>query len=158
MKKICAGLLAMTLTTPWLAFGQAKQQQAAPSKNGSVEQELINLDKQCNEACIKGDAAFFDRILADDYTDTDTGGSVSTKAQDLADLKSGDLKIISQVCGDYMVRVYGNAAVLTCRGNIKGQFKGADISGEYRCTETWIKFANGWQCVAEHSSKIAEKK
>jgi hypothetical protein len=158
MRRILAGVVGIALVTPWLLFGQAKPQPAAPSKNASVEQELIKLEDGWADAAVKGDVAFYDRILADDYTETHSDGSVSTKAQDIVDLKSGDVKFASVANDDYKVRVYGKAAVVTYRETIKGHYKDEDISGLYRWTDTWVKGAGGWQCVATHESKIIEKK
>ena len=158
MKRILAGMAVIAVATPWLLFGQAKPQPAAPSKSARVEQELINLEEAANDAAVKADVAFYDRTLADDYMDTNAGGTVTPKAQFIADLKSGDLKFTSLVNDDYKVRVYGKAAVVTYRETLKGQFKGKDFSGPYRQTDTWVKRAGHWQCVASHESKIIEKK
>ena len=153
------GLVAKILSvTPWLLFGQATPQPAAPSKNASVEQQLIKLEDGWGDAMVKADVAFLDRILADDFVNTDIEGSVTNKAQDVADLKSGDLKVTSCVADDYKVRVYGNAAVVTGRCTFKAQFKGKDSSSEFRWTDTWVKRAGHWQCVASQQTKIAEKK
>lgn len=80
-----------------------------------------------------------------------------TKAQDLADVKSGAYVITSGVMDDIKVRVYGDTAVVTGRNTVKGQYKGKDISGQTRWTDTWVKSAGRWQCVATHSSRIAQK-
>ena len=37
------------------------------------------------------------------------------------------------------------------------QYKGKDISGQYRFTDTWIKKAGRWQCVATAGTKITKK-
>ena len=158
MKRLLAGVVVIALLAPWLLFGQEKPQKSAPSKGASVEQALIELEDQGNNAMLNGDVAFFERILADDFTSTDPGGSVSTRAQGIADMKSGTFKIISSVNDDYQVRVYGKAAVVMYRATIKAQYQGEDISGRYRWTDTWVKHGRRWQCVASHGSKIAEVK
>jgi len=150
--------MVIALATPCLVFGQAKPSNAAPSRNSSVEQALIKLEEDGNDAALKGDTAFFDRMLADDFVNTDPGGTVSGKEQGMADLKSGVAKIASLVNDDYKVRVYGKAAVVTYRSTVKAIYKGEDISGQYRWTDTWIKHGRTWQCVASHGSKIYEKK
>ena len=61
------------------------------------------------------------------------------------------------VPNDMKARVYGDAAVVTGGNTTKETIKGKDISGLYRWTDTWIKKAGRWQCVATHASKIAEK-
>ena len=158
MNKILAGVIVFALVTPWLAFGQGTPRQAASSKSSSVEKELIKLEVGWADAFLKADVAFYDRILADDYMDTDEAGKVWTKAQDIEDLKSGDLKCTSSINDEFKVRVYGNAAVVTGRLTMKAQYKGKDISGQYRWTDTWVKRSGRWQCVATHLSKIAEAK
>ena len=124
--------------------------------NVSTEQELINLENEWADAWVKRDVAFFERIEADDYTWTSPWG-VWTKAQDLAELKSGDSVITSWVLDEMKVRVYGNAAVVTGRSTIKETHKGEDWSRQERWTDTWVKRDGRWQCVAGHSSEIAQK-
>lgn len=157
MKRLLAGVAAAALLTPWLVFGQAQPQKTTPSRNAKVEQQLIKLEDACNDALIKGDVAFFDRIDADDLACTDDEGTLTGKARWIEDMKSGKVKLTSLVNDDYKVRVYGKAAVVTYRCIMKGQW-GKDISGQYRETDTWVKLAGRWQCVAIHTSKIVEQK
>src|SRR5512136_1691848 len=86
-----------------------------PAQPMSVEQELIKLENGWNDALIKQDWAFLDKLLADDYISTDSDGVVQTKAQSMAKLKSGEEVFISAVNDDFRVRVYGDAAVVTLR-------------------------------------------
>jgi ketosteroid isomerase-like protein len=132
------------------------QTQAQPT-SGSVEQELTKLENGWMEAALKSDIAFLDRILADDYVETNSEGNVTTKAEALADLKSGAYVPISGVQDNVKVRVYGDAAVATGRSTVKAQYKGKDASGQFQWTDTWVKLAGRWQCVAEHYSKIPQK-
>jgi ketosteroid isomerase-like protein len=125
--------------------------------NVSAEQELIRLENEWADAWVKSDVAFFERIGADDYTWTAPWGEVWTKARDLALLKSGDSVITSWVLSEMKVRVYGDAAVVTGRCAVKEAYKGKDVSDQYRFTDTWVKRAGRWQCVAGHSSVIRQK-
>jgi ketosteroid isomerase-like protein len=137
-----------------LAFSVAILAQSAKPKSGSAEQELIKLEQQWGDALVKPDLAFLDRILAEDYMFTSPNGEVLTKAQMLAELKSGEDVVSSEVNLDMKVRVYGDAAVVTGYSTSKETVKGKDISGEYRWTDTWIKKGGRWQCVADHASKV----
>ena len=129
----------------------------AQTPKPSVEQELIQIENGWAEAVMKKDIAWLDRILADDIMETDGEGNVYTKAQDLAEVKSGVYAITSSVQDEIKVRVYGDMAVVTGRSTNKGQYKGKDISGQYRWTDTFIKRDGRWLCVATHSSRIAQK-
>jgi len=88
---------------------------------------------------------------------TDPEGNVSTKAQEIAFFKSGEFAVTSCVHHELKVRVYGDAAVVTGRSTVKETYKGKDFSPQLRWTDTWVKSAGRWQCVAGHSSEIAQK-
>ena len=137
-----------------LVFGVAV---LAQTQTESVEQDLINLENEWAKSVVKLDLAFMDRILADDYTWTDAAGNVHTKAEEIASIKSGQGVVTSSVNDEFKVRVYGDAAVVTGRTTVKETWKGKEVSGQFRWTDTWVKLAGRWQCVAEHDSNIPEK-
>jgi len=141
------GLVVLVLGAPILAQTQT----------GSVEQELIKLVQDWMDAEVKADMAFLDQFIAEDCVITDPVGAVWTKAQFLSGLKSGEGAVISAVLDNVKARVYGDAAVVTGRMTARQTLKGQDISGSYQCTDTLIKKAGRWQCVAIHISKITQK-
>ena len=154
MKGILATMV-LVLAVSCQVFAQAKP--AAPAKGTSAEQELTKLTNDWNAAMAKRDVAALERILSDDWISCDEEG-VGTKAQFLADLKSGDYALSSTVVHEMNVRAYGNAAVvITHYTTVKEQYKGKDISGSYRTIDTWVRRAGRWQCVATAGSKIAQK-
>jgi len=155
MKGILATMV-LVLAVSCQAFAQAKP--AAPAQSASVEKELIKLENDWNNAMVKRDVAALSRIVTDDWTTIDPDdGTIMTKAQSLADLKSGEDVYTSAVGDEWKVRVYGDAAVVLSRETVKEQYKGKDVSGQYRFTDTWIKKAGRWQCVASAGTKIAKK-
>jgi ketosteroid isomerase-like protein len=79
------------------------------------------------------------------------------KAKDLALVKSLKDAMTSWVLADMKVRVYGDAAVVTGRCTTKETYKGEGVSGQFQWTDTWVKRAGRWQCVAGRSSEIAKK-
>jgi ketosteroid isomerase-like protein len=127
------------------------------AEEGSVEQELIKLENESNNAWAKHNIEAYARLLADDYLCTDPDGDVITKAQDLAELKSDENLYSSIIADDFRVRVYGNAAVVSFRATYKSQYKGKESTGQERFTDTWVKRDGRWQCVAVHYSRIAQK-
>jgi mRNA-degrading endonuclease RelE of RelBE toxin-antitoxin system len=153
MKRIAIAVCVVILVLVVAVIAQTPAQ----SKSGSVEQELIKLEKDWANALVKADLAFIEGTLADDYISTDSEGSVGTKNQEIATLKSGDYVLISTVLDNFKVHVYGDAAVYSGRSTDKAQFKGKDISGRYQWTDTWVKRGGCWQCVASHGSRIAQK-
>ena len=155
MKGILAAVV-MVLAVACQAFAQAKP--AAPAPSASVQNELIKLENDWNNAIVKLNMVALNRVMADDwiYIDPDDG-TIWTKAQTLASYKSGEVVFTSAVGDQWNVRVYGDAAVVLDRWTTKGQYKGKDVSGQFRGTDTWIKKAGRWQCVASAAAKITKK-
>jgi ketosteroid isomerase-like protein len=153
MKRIAIAVCVVVFV---FAVAVSAQTLAQPT-SGSVEQELIKLEKQWGDALVKPDLAFLDQICADDWIFTDPDGNVWTKAQSLSLLKSGEDVYTSLATDDWKVHVYGDVAVVTARNTVKETFKGKDVSGQARFTDTFVKRAGRWQCVATHASRIPQK-
>jgi len=141
----------------WQCVASHHSKPLPQQKAENVEQELVKLENEWADALVKHDWAFLERILADDLMVTDPEGNVSTKAQEVAFLKSGVYTVTSCVHHELRVRVYGNAAVVTGRSTVKEIYKGKEYTSQARWTDTWVKLAGQWQCVAGHSSEIAQK-
>jgi ketosteroid isomerase-like protein len=158
MKRISIAVSVVVLVLAVATLAQ-QAKQFTFTKNVSAEQELIKLENGWNDAVVKHDWAFLDQILADDWIWTDGDGNVWTKAQSLASLKSGEDVYTAAMADEIKVRVYGDAAVTTGRNTFKEQYKGKDISGQSRWTDTWAKdYLGRWRCVAGHSSRIVAQK
>lgn len=153
MKRI---IIAVSLAVLLFAAG-SRSQTPAQTKTGTPEQELLDLFEEWMNAEVKGDMAFIDRLLTEDWAVTDPVGNVWTKTQFLEGRKSGEGVVISFELDNMKARIYGDAAVVTGRMTAKQVFQGKDISGQYQCTDTLIKNADRWQCVATHLSMIMPK-
>ena len=122
----------------------------------SVENQIKKLEQDWAQALLKGDAASLDQYEAEDIISTDPNGRITDRTQDKNDLSSGDLKFQSVELSDLRVRVYGSAAVATGLNTAKGTFKGQEISGSFRFTDTWIKRNGKWQAVASQGTKVVQ--
>ena len=149
LNAICLAVLAFAVSAP--------SQTPARTTAGTEEQELLDLMQDWMKAEVKADMAFLDRFIAEDCVITDPVGAVWTKAQFLAGLKSGEGAVQSFALDNMKARVYGDAAVVNGRMTAKQTFRGQDISGQYQCTDTFIRKAGRWQCVAIHLSRIAQQ-
>ena len=147
---------AAILTVALLSVG--RQQSVAQGTDTAAEQEVRQTIQKYRTALVQKDAATLERIWADDYTFTNGAGEIHSKAERLANLKSGatSLDSISQE-EEMKVRVHGNVAVATGRVTIKGQYSGKQTSGQYRSIHVWVKGAAGWQLVANQITPVAAK-
>ena len=144
------------LTVTLLSFG--RQQSVAQGADAAAEQEVRQAIKKYRTALLEKDAAALEQIWTDDYTFTNGAGETHSKAQRLANLKSGAtaLDSISQE-EEMKVRVHGNVAVATGRVTIKGQYSGKQASGQYQSINVWVKGAAGWQLIANQLTPVAAK-
>jgi ketosteroid isomerase-like protein len=144
------------LTAALLSFG--RQQSVAQGAAAAAEQEVRRTIEKYRTALLQKDAATLERIWADDYTFTNGAGETHSKAERLANLKSGATSLDSiNEEEDMKVRVHGNVAVVTSRVTIKGQYSGKQTSGQYRSIHVWVKGAAGWQLVANQITPVAAK-
>src|SRR5947208_4556520 len=111
------------LTVALLSSG--RQQSVAQGADAAAEQEVRQTIEKYRTALLKRDAATLERIWADDYTFTNGAGETHSKAERLANLKSGatSLDSISQE-EDMKVRVHGNVAVATGSVTNIGKYSG----------------------------------
>jgi len=144
----------LMLFFPCLILGQTKQ---AAGQN--AVKEIAALENAWNDAMQKHDVPWYERNLADSFIGTDENGKVLDKAGTIADFKTQSKvsRIESSSFENFKVQTYGDATVATGISVIKGTHEGKDSSGKYPFTDTWIKLAGRWQCVASHNSKIPSK-
>jgi len=142
-----------------LALGQMGDNAGKTKSKGkaSVEQALMQMERDWSEAGPKKDAATLDKILADDWV-AQTSDGTQTKAEALAELKSLDYKLdsVTQV-GDMNVRIFGDIAVVTGRQDEKSSNKGKDTSGRYIWTDVFVKRQGRWQAVASQWGLMAKQ-
>jgi ketosteroid isomerase-like protein len=139
---------------------KAAQSQATGEKvamSGSAEQELTQLDREWTQASVSGDASILESVLADDYSTTGTSGNAITKAEAIAELKSGATKLESNDTDNYKVRVFGDTAVMTHDGVRKGQRQGQAFTERYRSLHVFVKRGGRWQVVASQGTTLPQQ-
>ncbi len=146
MKTITCGVLGL-LTICGAALAQ-------PKAAAADEAALRALEAKWDAANLKGDVAALGAVWADGFITTDSDGKVKTRAEALADVKSGAIKYQAAKADDLKIFVYGDAAVVNGRWTGKFVEKGKPVETTERFTDTWIRQNGQWRCVASHGSAI----
>lgn len=148
LMKLIIFIVALLVTTPIFVFSQAANDEQTLKQ---IEQELLN-------ALLKNDAPVFERYVADAFIFTGPDGGVMNKTENIAALKSGDLKFESSKVDDMKVQLHGNTGIVTYQATDKGTYKGKDISGKNRWTDVFVKKGGDWQIVATQGTPLAMQK
>ena len=82
-----------------------------------------------------------DVLTYEEYVVGNTRGSLRWRSQRLADIK---------------VTVVGDAAVLTAAVTDEVSRDGQDLAFQVRLTQTWVRTAEGWRCLAGHAAAPVE--
>jgi hypothetical protein len=115
---------------------------------GKVEQDLIQSERDRCTATIGNDAAALSAILADNIIDVWPGGEITTKAQDLVDVKTEKTSVCE--VDQMQVRVYEDAAVVVGRLTIEASGSKKRI----RFTDTYVRLDGRWQVVLSAVTEI----
>ena len=123
----------------------------------SVEQEIMQLEAELREAVLNRDCVALNRLLAEDFVTINPDGSIASKAEHLANTASLDFVLESLELKDVHIRHYGAAAVLMGRTVMKGRYRSAGISGQYRYVHVYVRKDAGWQVVSGQATAITRE-
>lgn len=124
--------------------------------DSTAEQALLQTERDWADAMIKNDVNTIARTEADDYTYF-IGSMSGDKQADLADARNGAFGGSAELTG-MKARIYGDAAVVTGKASLRNaKYKGADVSGDYVFTDTFVKKDGRWQVIASHAHKLQTK-
>src|SRR5712692_11933054 len=104
------------------------------SDNRILEGTVLRLDAELRRALTSQDLSALEQIYADDYLHVDSNGVATTKAQRIAELKTGQRIYTSSERDDVRVRIYGNIAVMTSRDTLHGKAISAKLPPQRRTT------------------------
>lgn len=112
------------------------------------------MEKLWNESRVRADVAALGTLLDDGWTVTHGDGTINTKAEYLADLKSGARKFFGDVKqDDFTVRLYGDTAIAAGVSDSKVEYKGKPSGGALRFTRVYVKRDGRWVMVASHATR-----
>ncbi len=149
--------LLLAALISFVALPLALTQTPSSADNKTAEQEVRAAIEQYRTALMKRDTAALERIWADDYTFVNASGAVLTKAERLANAKSGATNLGTIESDPNMkIRVYGgDVAIAISRVTIKGQYSGKATSGQFQSSIVFAKTPSGWQLVCNQITPVA---
>jgi ketosteroid isomerase-like protein len=115
---------------------------------------LMQLERDWDEAFHRKDVGFIENILADEFVVTYSDGSRADKSKELRLAAEFDQQIDSSVLDEFIVKVYGDTAVVWFTQHLVGPSKGRSLALTFRYLDMFVMRAGRWQCVASQSTKV----
>ncbi len=126
---------------------------AAVAHASPLPPDLAKAVADYDAAQIKGDGAELKRLLADDYTLVNSGGSIENKAQLIADYTAPGYKLDPFVVKEPIERVWADGAVMGGIATLSGTDGGKHFEVTLRFADIWAKRHGTWQVIYTHVSK-----
>lgn len=119
--------------------------------------EVDQLEDEWRNAILTSDAKALDSLLADDYMAITAAGTLQSRDDTLANLRSGRLHFTTLTITDRKVRFYGATAVVTSLATVEATNAEGPVTGEYRFTHVYVRDAQGiWKIVSVEASHVRQ--
>ena len=134
----------------------AKPQQGARASGRIADDPLLALQKKYQDACLAGDAAALDSLLADDMVFVHGGAAMDTKASFIESIKSGKLKIASYEASDPKIVHFRGGAIISAVSDVglASPNGGAPRVLRMRISSVWIPRLAGWQMILTQATPV----
>ena len=120
-----------------------------------AQQEVLQFERDACKAFLEADVVALERVLTPEFTLTLSNGEVSTRADEIDELRSGKVHYDVFENYDMLARLYGNdTAVVLGKTRVKGTADGKPFDRVVQFTDTLIKRDGRWQLAAGHVSRI----
>ncbi len=122
---------------------------AQAATSGSAAEDWVRAVEQARaQALLKADTVALSRMVADEFVEISRLGQLRTRADNIRDIASGDLRLTAVRYDSMTVHLYGDVAVLRGIADNTGTFRGFPFSGKIRYTRVFIRRDGRWQAVA----------
>jgi hypothetical protein len=124
-----------------LGVGAPGSRLAAQGTAGTVtpEDSVRAVELSRAQTLVRADTAALSRMVADEFFEISRLGQVRTKADNIRDIASGDLRLLSVKYDSLAVRIYGDVAVLRGIADNAGTFRGFPFTGKIRYLRIFIR-------------------
>ena len=125
---------------------------AAASSEAQVSQAVRDYD----DALRRADVAAVEKFWASEYTFINPRGERLTRADRVANLRTGRtaLDSLAHAPQDERIQVYGDIALYTTLLALSGRYSGEAEQGQFRALVVWVRRDGRWQQLASHMTPV----
>jgi hypothetical protein len=122
----------------------------------TAQQVVLATDDRRTEALRRGNAGPLREIYADDYTLVTPAGVIRSKADQITEIESGQLRYGAIEVLERTVRIYDDVAVVVSRDKYDILLRGRQVGGDIRFTRVYKRFGATWRVIATHGSPVVK--
>ncbi len=137
-----------------LILASAANLSAQTGSDSDARTRVIALEKAWNQAYKMGDTRALGTLLDDNVVLIEDDGTLKTKAEFLASVKSTSANEEQVAPESLTVQVFGQTAVAVGVFAAKGSHGGKPYVRRERFVDTWILKNGNWVCVATNATPI----
>ncbi|HVX47075.1 MAG TPA: nuclear transport factor 2 family protein [Mycobacteriales bacterium] len=116
--------------------------------------EITDTLQRWTAAQQQGDVGALEAIADEEFTLVGPLGFVLTKEQWLGQFRSGALVTHSLNQDEFLIREYGDAAIVICAQSQKAAYDKSPADGKFRLTQILVKKNSEWKLAGMHFSPI----
>nr|AQQ74777.1 hypothetical protein [uncultured bacterium] len=120
----------------------------------SDQQILVELERQWDAAFHRGDAAFIDTLLAEEFIATYGDGSRGDRARELSLAGDHSQQVDASRLDEFIIKTFGNTAVVWFTQILVGPVNGKPTEVRYRYMDVWVNRGGRWLAVASQSTRL----
>jgi len=148
-------IVALRIAALWtLALMCAIAVPVSAQDDAAARDQVIALEKAWNQAYKAGDTKALAAILDNSLILVEDDGSLQTKSEFLASVKSSSGNQEQVAPESLTVRVFGNTAIAIGVIAVKGTKGGKSVVRRERFIDTWINKNGSWICIATNATPI----
>jgi len=108
------------------------------------------------DALLASDTVALSKLVAGEFIEISRLGTVRSRADNMREVASGDLKLLTIKYDSLDVRVYGDVALLTGIADNTGIYRGTvPFSGKIRYTRVFVWRDGRWQAVSMQQTPMS---
>jgi ketosteroid isomerase-like protein len=131
---------------------------SAQDQDAAARDQVMALEKAWNQAYKAGDTKALSSILDNSLVLVEDDGSLKTKSEFLASVKSASGNQEQVAPESLSVRVFGNTAIAIGVIEVKETKGGKSVSHRERFIDTWINKGGNWICIATNATPMLHGK
>jgi hypothetical protein len=150
----------VTMTALWRSIGLpvlvalAGLLSARPAAGATAIDEVLTVEQARIAALVEDDFAALDRIMSAGLAYGHSNGTLETKAEYLATLKSGRLKYKAMEHEQPVVRIFGETAVVQGTSKVRAISVGVESTVNLRFLLVYVRERGQWKFAAWQSTRL----